>query len=274
MIVQRFGSVGNYLNYCESPVESSLRRTSQVPPDRWSGLVDWPETVRLAEHGWDEGIEQVERFTAKLVDTVSGQIPEMIPRWDEVEGDFFDVDRYLADDPECMVSIVDSGIRYDANPPRIVRLVANICVSGAIDPQTLIMRGAAMCALAQVLERHGTRVEIEMVAANRAGEGLETIVTLKQSGESLHMPNVVFHLAHPASLRKMVFSCWEHLSDPIRTRFNFIDGRGYRYVGESQDRGDIYLPGLESRWAYSEESTVKWIEQELKKQGIEVKKNE
>lgn len=272
LITQRFENVGKYLDYVQGETDMPMRqRESRKAASSWSGGTDWDETVRLAIHGWPEGIQKVERFTNKLNVVLSGMIkvPEVMYG---VEGMAVDIGTYQRGEPEFMMYVQDSAIRIDARPPKIVRIVINTCVSASNSPEVLIMRGASVAALALMLERHNVRAEIDLVSANRAGPGMETWVRIKNAEEMLNLPNLVFLLAHPSSFRKLMFSCWERQPAEVRYAFN-IPG-GYGYVGEvhdRKDRGDIYIGGSESWRGWSEDETLAWIIEELGKQGIEVR---
>lgn len=276
-IVQKFNTVGEYLDYVKGPSDMLYgRRASRKDSTRgfgyldWYGGVDWDGALYLAEHGWREGIEQVEKFTNKLNTVLSGWIKQPEIRYAD-EGLTLDIGKLQAGEPEFMMNIVDSAIRLNARPPRIVRIVMNTCLSGSNGPDVLILRGAAVAALALMLEKHGVRAEIDLTAANRAGPGMETWVKIKKPEEALNMPYLVFLLAHPSSFRRLMFSCWERQPREVRNQFN-IPG-GYGYVGEvadANDRGDIYIPGLETPVGKSEAATLKWIQAQLQEQGIEV----
>lgn len=273
-IVQRFHSVGEYMDYVSSDCGWAGPISHTSGNDHWYGDASWDQAIKLAEHGWEEGVELIEKFTANIVDIISGEIPEPRVKYHPSKGRRFSLDRYLQGDPRVMVQIVDASIRREATPPRIVRVVANLAVSGSQDSKVLQMRGAAVAALVQVLEQHGTRVEIDLCAGNNlnynGGKRIETWVRLKEAGQVLHMPNLAFHLSHASSFRRLVFSAWEHLNESVRREWRIMPMGGYGYPSEVQDTGDIYLPKILSGGNYGEEGAVKWIEQELKKQGLEV----
>lgn len=130
-----------------------------------------------------------------------------------------------------------------------------------------------MAALVIMLERHGIRAEIDLCAVSGswgAGGTTETWVRVKESDEPLHLNNLIFHLAHPASLRRLVFSAWEHLDDARRQASGFIDGRGYGSPKQTEDQGDIYLGRISSASDWGEQRAVAWIIGQLEAQGIEL----
>lgn len=272
---QRFASISEYMDLVTAPMPGdTLGRSSQEGRERWSGNVTFDEAVRLAETGWMEGVEQVERFTNRLNSTLSGLIslPELKYG---VEGEFPDISLAMTGNPEFMVSIVDSSIKVDANPAKIIKIVVDTRVSAAVSITAMILRGAAVAALTTMLERHRFRVEVEIACCASPSSGsssrqFETIITLKKPEESLHLPNLVFHLAHPASFRKLMFSSWEHLPEPDRKQLGAYGDHGYGYGGVPTDEGDICLGGRHTAVGDSDKATIKWITDALEAQGIEV----
>lgn len=270
-LFQRFSSVGEYMDTVTAPIPNdTLGRASQRGADSWSGGTSFDETVYLAEHGWMEGVEQVEKFTNRLNTTLSGLIslPELKYG---VEGEFPDISLAMTGNPEFMVSIVDSSIKVDANPAKIIRIVVDTRVSAAVSTTAMILRGAAIAALTTMLERHRFRVEVEIASCiSSGGRQLETLVTLKRPEESMHLPNLVFHLAHPAAFRKLMFSSWEHLDNVDRRQFGISEYGGYGMGGSPTDEGDICLHGRHTGVGDSDAATLAWITAQLEAQGIEV----
>lgn len=275
-VYQRFTNVTDYLEYVQSPCKMVGERASHREltydhwgDDDWYGRVNWDEALKLAYDGWDEGVEKVERFTESLSTIISGRIPlpEIAYGYEGVDIDY---GRWHLGLPDHAVSIVDSSVLVESTSPKIVRIVINTCVSASQDADTLIMRGSAMAALALLLERHGKRVEVDVNGSNVAGPGLETWIRVKEADYPLNLANLVFLLAHPSSFRRLMFSAWEHLPQQIRESMRITPHGGYGRVGETNDRGDIYLAGLESYWASSEAATLKWITEQLREQGVEV----
>lgn len=273
--VQKFDSAAEFVAFATSPIESGLSRSSQHATRRGFNLESWDATVKHAANGWSDGRKDVERLSARLESLLSGMIPVMTVNYD-VTGDWLDVGRFMTGEPEVFGTLVDSGMRVDATTPKLVRIVANVCVSGSQSPESLRMRGAAVVAMADMLERHGIRCQIDLVAANggydRNGESsVITWARVKEFGDSMQLDSLAFILAHPDSFRRLMFSAWEHLPDDVRTANGMYGDGGYGRVvevDEGDERGDIYLDGFESAFSWGEKAVIAWIRKRLESQGI------
>lgn len=229
----------------------------------------WQEALKMSREGWPEGLKQVEKFRTKLEDSLRGLIP-ILETYFDVTGDFLDIGRYVTGEPEVFGELVDTGLRIEASQPRIIRLVANIATSAAIGHDTIMTRGAAICALVDMLERHGYRVQIDLVdAIGRGGVYFEQRTRCKESGEVLQLDKLVFLLAHPASQRRIAFGVQEHVKQAWRRSLGISDsGSGYGQVVEAWDKGDIYMAQISSYRDWSEDVAIAWIKSQLKRQGI------
>ena len=229
--------------------------------------------IKLAEEGWPEGIERVEKLAVSLSEDLVKMlhVPEVTY---DVTVDQLDVGRFVNDEPEDFMLFTSAEIDLE---PKILHLIFNCCASGGVSTGVLMRKGAAVVSLIDALEQHGKRMIVDCIAYNDVGKGIETLVRVKESDAPVQLANLVFTLAHPSTLRRLMFRCWEHLSRGIRDRYGFHASGGYGYVGEAprDRRGDIYIEGLDRRrssW-YSDE-TIPWLLAELGKQGIHVEREE
>ena len=65
------------------------------------------------------------------------------------EGEWVDIGRLAEGDPECCGYWSDDG---EDNQKKVIKIVANICVSGSISTDAMFARGAACVAAVDLLE--------------------------------------------------------------------------------------------------------------------------
>lgn len=253
---------------------NAYQRTSREPSDRWSGSLSWDEAKSLALKGWKEGLKEVEKYQAKL----SPFIAEKVLRHQQVfaiSGYNVDVGSYLANDPECFISRVNEERNY---PGKIFTIVCSISFSAAIQPETIIQRGAMICALIDAIEYAGHRAEVICNDASCRYDSLdyrngkykesgwfEVDVTIKKADQPLELIELAFCLAHPSMLRRIMFSVAE-----IEGWSDFI--RNYGVPATATNKGDIYVQEVFSG-EVSDGQAIEWVLTELKKLGIDLDTN-
>ncbi len=278
-IRQQFDTVEQWIEFLKSdlPEENSKLRNASEEQDAASRTFtktgSLEEAIKLAEEGWPEGIERVEQLSVSLSEDLVKilHVPEVTY---DVTGDQLDVGRFVNDEPEDFMRLTSAEIDLE---PKILHLIFNCCASGSVGTGTMMRKGAAVVSLVDALEQHGKRVIVDCIAYNDVMKGIETLVRVKESDAPVQLANLVFTLAHPSTLRRLMFRCWEHLDESVRHRHGFYVGGGYGWVGEAprDRRGDIYIEGMDGRrssW-YSDE-TIPWLLSELSKQGIHVEREE
>lgn len=187
-----------------------------------------------------------------------------------VAGNYIDIGNYLSNDPECFIAK-----EYDENNQqgKIITIVCSIGFSAAISPETIIQRGAMVCALIDAIEYAGYRAEVICNKAtsnssntrdgsNKDNGWLEVDVTLKKANQVLNRIELAFCLAHPAMLRRIMFSVAE-----IEGWSDFT--YGYGYSSTATNKGDLYIEEIFSK-VVADEEAIKWILSELKKLGITI----
>jgi hypothetical protein len=241
---------------------------------QWSGGLTWEQAKQMAISGWREGMQEIEKYRAKIVPIVTERVlrPKQIY---SVAGYNVDVGSFMANEPECFIAREYEERNY---PGQIYKIVASISSSAAIEPETIIQRGAMICALIDAIEFAGHRAEVICnwaVSANneeyyRQGEykengWFEVSVTVKKVSQPLEMSDLAFCLAHPSMLRRIMFSVAE-----LESWSDFADR--YGCPAEASDKGDIYIKEVHSG-VVSDEEAIKWVLSELEKLGIDIEIN-
>lgn len=271
---QWFDNVTEFIDFVDGV--GAVGNSSHSIPGRydsgWYGTSTFEEAVSLARNGWPEGLEKAAMFDAVLEQIIAEKMFEPEAKWD-VSGDWIDIGRFVTGEPEVFGEYVETEVQRTATPPKIIRIVVNVCVSAGVDTGVIIKRGAAMTALVTALERHGRRCEIDVVAPNQMGynsQRFDLVIRAKEAGEPMQLDKMVFLMAHPAILRRLIFSSWEHGNrDATPSRHS-----GYGRVAEMPDdqRGDIYLGGADLRRGnWDLKSAEAWILNTLAEQGIALK---
>lgn len=250
----------------------SHRKSSRENYDlQWSGGLTWEQAKVMAINGWREGMLEIEKYRANILPIIAEKVlrPKQI---NSIAGYCVDVGSFLRNEPECFIAHEYEERNY---PGRIYKIVCSISFSAAITPETIIQRGAMICALIDALEFAGHRAEVicnDAMSANssennRKGQyknqgWLEISVTVKKANQALEMTDLAFCLAHPAMLRRMMFSVAE-----ITGWSDFA--YNYGYPAEATDKGDVYLKEIFSG-TVPYEKAIKWVLEELEKLGINI----
>ncbi|HHT9079583.1 TPA: DUF7192 family protein [Flavobacterium psychrophilum] len=250
----------------------AYNKESRAYANSWSGGLDWNESKRLALMGWQKGLVEVDKFQARVNELITSKIVRHKPVY-AVAGNYIDIGNYLSNDPECFITK-----EYDENNQKgkIITIVCSIGFSAAISPETIIQRGAMVCALIDAIEYAGYRAEVICNKAtstsiylrdgsNKDNGWLEVDVTIKKANQALNRIELAFCLAHPAMLRRIMFSVAE------------IEGwsdytYGYGYSSKATNKGDIYIEEVFSG-VVSDDKAINWIVSELQKLGITIEQD-
>jgi len=248
------------------------RKSSRDDYDlEWSGDLTWEQAKQMAVSGWREGMREIDKYRAKIVPIITEKVlrPKQIY---SVAGYNVDVGSFMANEPECFIAREYEERNY---PGQIYKIVVSISFSSEIKPETIIQRGAMVCALIDAIEFAGHRAEVICNFASSVSESeeyrqgkykeegwFEVSVTAKKASQPLDMSDLAFCLAHPAMLRRIMFSTaelegWSDFSNV------------YGYPSEASDKGDIYIKEIYSG-VVSDEEAIEWVLSELEKLGINI----
>lgn len=245
----------------------------------WTGTADYDAADRLARAGWREGVEKMAPMAAALTDAVRPRKRKTEIAPSPVGPGSVSMGRYLMGHPKPYDRRRDTEEFEDSQAPRgVLRLLVNIGAAASISTEAIFARGAAACALADCLETAGYRVEIVGVWWMQPGRcddrSMNVQVTLKQADQPLERDLMAFALAHPSTLRRLLFSVVEHAPASWRQAFGVKRGGGYSLsldVPEERRQADIYLPTEHPFAGFKvSEDPAQWIREQLVKQGVEI----
>jgi hypothetical protein len=224
---------------------SSSRASSWAAGDGpWHGTDTFKQAVELARRGWPEGAAKALELRAEVESAVRDLINARSTSYTfDVAGEFVDVGRYLSGEPECFGS---ESQDYGNQTKPVVKIVANLAASGAVSPQSLFVRGAAIIAAVDVLEALGRRVEVWVAKGSARVRGRddgahETHVLVKQADQPIDIDRLGFAIAHPACLRRLCFSIMEqHGHLPNNTYPHRVTVEGDAIVTDHSLRGSDF----------------------------------
>ena len=229
-------------------------------------LPDWPACQHAIQFGWPEGLAAVTGLVESLSALVgSGMLKETFRP--AVSGLFFDVGLVLSGEPEAWLETVET--EEETKGSKVVTLALNCTVSGSIRASTIQARGAAMLALAVLLERSGRSVRVIVGDATTSdGHSLYAETLIKDAGEPFDLDKLAFWLVCPDVLRRCFFRICE--ASPLRKEVKAYTGGGYGQPVEGwTPEGDITLKGIRSDSGWTPAESRDWIIQELKGQGVQ-----
>ena len=254
-----------YSFYTFAMSQSGSREKSSRTVDNldWYGGASWEEACFLVNHGWEKGTIEVEKYRAVLYKN----LVEYLPRQsiiNAVSGFAVDVGAYLSNAPECFYR---REMKESIATAPVVRIVVSLAFSASVKPEVITKRGAMICAMADAIEHSGYSVEIVgNEACESKGERSEINIILKQSTQALNVPTIAFCLAHPAMLRRMLFSVEE------KTGWADYADR-YGTPVDASESGDIYFGAIRSEVSPSVEDITTDILNRMQSIGIDLSKN-
>lgn len=193
-----FSSLGRFVDYVANlPVDQ--RRTGWTSGGTsFHGTDTMREALDLARNGWSDGLDRAMATLERLaVDN-----PRVKRRHASLAGGTVSVGRMLAGNPAHM-------IRRPKQPgSRVVTLFVETGCSAYISTDSMTDRAAIIAATVDLMENAGYSCTIVAVdtSTDRGQAIYQLAVTLKEAGERLNLPDLIFALGHPSFLRRFSFA--------------------------------------------------------------------
>lgn len=251
MICHRYGW-HQFLDYVDWRGKESKRDSQSW--DFAGGIVGtetFQEAMDLARYGWnglDKIIPSVQRFPLPKIKSVA----DMVWRY-HVAGGAVDIGRYLADIPDCMRRM---NADYEfMRPAKCIKVLFTFDMHCGYSPMQLAAAGYRAYEMVEVME--GANIHTELVYHVRVmavSSGLkrkryctgiyDVYVTVKKSNEVLNLSRIMFALAHPSMLRRLILSEMERNPQDVIKQFLFVKNGGYGHVSilsraEFENRDDV-----------------------------------
>jgi hypothetical protein len=217
------------------------------------------EACDLALKGWDECRPQVDALLSDLQDRINNVMSDHYVVNHDVSGADVDMGMFMAGEPECMLQFVSEP---QARMGRVVKVLVNGVTNASTNKDNIIKRGVAVLALVNTLHLMGVGIELwfESCVNGTDGRSYSTCVKLHDSSQPLDIDNVMFALAHPSMLRRLVFSVQERSKTQVKQ--NAKQGRGYGYCTDLNLHKFIDFDVKVERLSYSDQTTdnpLGWI---------------
>jgi hypothetical protein len=218
--------------------------------------------MHLARHGWPEGLRQVRKQVHIIERFISPKQPRL-ELTHAVQGPgILDFDYYQQGRPDSWVVWEPVSDQHGVST-QIVPIVFNISASSGVSAEILFRRGAAVCALVDILEHSNIRVEIMIAEYAEYGKSGTYCwkVMLKHSEDVLDMDRVAFALCNASVLRRLMFSMAEQYVPNLPS--------GYGSPRSWREDGAINLDSA-SLAIRNERDMVPWLVGQLANYGIEI----
>jgi len=196
-----FGQLLQYIDQIPHHARTGERDAGYETDDpKWTGSNSMAHARQIADDGWPVGVENA----AAVLEAISVEHATQRRRRHSLAGGSVNVGRLLAGNPLHMRS----------RPKQPGRKVVTLFIAGGnsayIEAESMIIRAAIIAAIADILEREGYSCEIVNVwtAASYGNKpAVQIATTLKQAGQKMNLPDLVFALGHPSFLRRFMFAC-------------------------------------------------------------------
>lgn len=200
-----FDSLNDFLDWLRDTPRAWLNtKQSEDGNYKFRGTRTYQEAQDLARFGWPEGRQNMDTALREAARNVTLQAPPS--RWLDVGGAYPLVPAAIAGDPLNMVNI---GEEQRAQRP-VIRFLVSLSISGGIDKESIITRGAAILSWIDALENAGFRCEVSACLGARFYNGTaETTFVLKRAQEPLDIDRMAYALVHPSMLRRHLFAFLE-----------------------------------------------------------------
>ena len=269
-VTMHFDSTSQFVKWVNENWDTAKRR-KECPDKRCSSLRDpgksfyggtYEDAVNLLQTGWSVGAKRVAELRASLEDSVQKVVSEKATQvFYDVEGEWADVGRIAAGDPDCCGSF---NVQGDMAGEKIIRIVANLSVSSSVKHETMFARGAACVAAVDILESLGHRVELvagEAGYCDKKNRKIFSYVTIKTADQPVDLDRLAFILCNPVWFRRVCFR-WQ---EAIGSEACYTSPASF-----PQDDQSIILPGLRTGSVPSHQDTVREVIQICQLCGIEL----
>lgn len=177
--------------------------------NEWNGYTkSYDHAVSLTQKGWADGAKRVDALRRELDSAVQALVAAKAADINyDVQGDWVDLGRLVTGEPECCGAWQVQG---DDNNDKVIKIVANICVSAAVKTETIFARGAACLAAVDIIESLGRRVELWVgLGVSHNSRRIETHVLVKPASQPAELDRLAYVLCHASMLRRICFAHME-----------------------------------------------------------------
>lgn len=227
--LQKFFDWEQFLDYVDWSGKE-LRRSHLVDAknDVWTMTHSFQDAMNLARYGWTGGLKRLEQLkqTDLPINETIKQTYELRTQYG-IAGGAVNIGRYLAGMPDCMRRVNISNMH--CLPSRIQKIFINCCAARDISADEILKRGYMIYQLIESMEMANIQTEITIAfPVNKRNmyhekdyDFYETYIKIKDATDVIYPEKLLFCLAHPSMLRRLVFSEFERNSYWVRDKFHF-----------------------------------------------------
>jgi hypothetical protein len=278
---------GDFLAYVSTtPTNDGIlakARHSVIKPYAFTGTRSFDEALDLAYNGWAAGRDIAFKISQPMIERMVQYIERPDIAFD-VEGNFYDIGRFCADDPESGIRFENEIVEMPA-APKLIRIVYNNTASCNIDKDNLAAKGAPLAALVELLEFAGNRVQLVVISHGvgteqnpRAVQFMHT-VTVKDFDQPLDMARVIFAVAHPSMMRRLGFRVAELASVEAQAAIGrhygwAVSGQNAQFLDDYGLTPDLFFGAshltFDNNWQTPKDAQ-RWLLEKLTEQGVRVR---
>lgn len=208
-LVTTFESSGEFLDYIKTCERNSSWASDNTPyeiNDKWYGTKNMEQAIQFAENGWHDGMTKV----CQKIDVAKIQ-GKGKSRINDLSGDYPIVARAIAGLPDSM----SRRVTNNASKKPILDIILRPAYAGIVDSENAINYGAAVCELIDSCESVG--YSVNLIVANVSitcitKEKIGCVFPLKKAGEAMDIEKIIFTIANPSQLRRLVFKYYQSVS--------------------------------------------------------------
>lgn len=205
--IESFDSLYDIVRYAQS--NPTPKSSDQKGMSEWAGSESLSDAIGLALNGWHEIRPSVDKLFGDVESHINNVLESKFQTFHNYSGHVVDMGRYVEGDPECMLDYVDVP---QAGMGKVVRILINITASSVIDPEDIKRRGVAVVALIDTLHKMGVGMELwieDSIRGSNDGKKHATRAKIHDSESMMDIDSLMFALAHPSMLRRIIFSVQE-----------------------------------------------------------------
>lgn len=231
-----FDDVAAFLAECTRPTKVAHMTQSTSGSESFTGTPSYEAAYTLASQGWPEGLAAMRatRDAVKLPEGLQALTPAPVIA---EEGEEVMIDRFLDGEPDHFLTFPPSIVPRSG---RVVPLVYNCATSCGVSREQMTLRGSAALALLDALESSGARVELWLAELVTKGQrAVDIRVLVKRAEDALDLDRAAFLLAHPSTLRRLLFRILERSESPAHFAGGY--GRPDNHKAADLPAGAIYF---------------------------------
>lgn len=261
----KFDGIHDFVNFARSyNVKNSHARTfsNNYNGNGFCGY-SYDEMIYLAANGWSDGVKEIdmkvkeiESHDSMAIDLVSG-----------VTGDYFDVGKVLAGEPECWWSMENTW-----TPQQEINVIINVGGSADIRQDVVYNRGAAICAAINKLrKKYIVNIKVSKTTTRCGGMSNYRFNTFRSiinvtTNNSYSMNTLAFLVANASYHRRGMFALLEYCCEKSN-----LQRWVYGYTGnyETKEKNEITFPFIYDNSEYNTlEKSVRQIESIINKSAV------